>query len=111
MTDYLIETTIIFPNLSASWESFLTNKYGGFTRTQSSGAWQDFHGRVESEQVYVYTVAIPIESISQLRTVAQLEAIAQNQDALYFAIGRIAEVVPTQRIVNPENLIEIGGEL
>lgn len=93
----LIEVTIILPNQNSSWEQFLTSKYGGFTRTNSLGAWSNYDGELETEVVYVYTAAISVEKLYQLRTVAKLEAVAQNQAALYIAVGRIAEIIELQR--------------
>lgn len=82
------------PVALATLEDDILGIAGGFTATDSVGAWRAPDGTVYREPVRVYTLDVPDtrDAAERIRGIADVAAIAFEQEAVY--VTR-AEVVPT----------------
>jgi hypothetical protein len=81
----------------ATIEGDLLDVAGGFTATDSIGAWRAPDGAVYREPVRVYTLDVPDtrDAAERIRGIADIAAIAFDQEAIYVTRADVAPELVT----------------
>lgn len=79
--------------LDAMNEVFLARHFGGFTLTEAIGSWGDDDGKIVTEKMNVYEIALDRARVPEFRSVFVAHALEQKQRALYLALGIEAEIM------------------
>ena len=79
-----------------AFEQFVVDCAGGFTRTFAYGAWRAPNGKVISEPINVYSIAVVDREIFK-RIVLKAQSLYPNEQALYITGPDGAHIINNQR--------------